>query len=98
MDAADKTRLLAYFGQHLVACQRLQLLSGRERERQSVGKRGSLGEVQFAFKPPAGMSEGRAGEAGKPGKGHSMGQLLKLLKRPRRMLQNVAIWRVACGT
>lgn len=97
MDAADKTRLLAYFGQYLVACQRLQLLSGRERERErkSVGKRGSLREVQFAFKPPAGMSEERVGEAGK---GHSMGQLLKLLKRPRRMLQNVAIWRVACGT
>lgn len=28
----------------------------RERERESVGKRGSLGEEQFAFKPPAGMS------------------------------------------
>lgn len=91
MDAADKMRLLAYFGQYLVACQRLQLLRGRE----SVGKRGSLGEEQFAFKPPAGMSEERVGEAGK---GHSMGQWLKLLKRPRRMLQNVAIWRVACGT
>lgn len=33
MEAADKTRLSAYFWQHLVACQALQLLRGTDREK-----------------------------------------------------------------